>query len=127
MEPMTLSFGGLLSYLHEAIVQINDPRQASNGRRYSLKDAILAAFSVFFMQCESFLEHQRQMASRCGQDNAQTLFGLQQVPTVPQIRNILDQIAAVELFGIFNWVYQALQRGGHLKPYQCLGDHLEDV
>jgi hypothetical protein len=63
------------------------------------------------------------MASRCGQDNAQTLFGLRQVPTVTQIRNILDQIAAVELFGIFNWVDQALQRGGYLKPYQCLGDH----
>ena len=63
METMTLSFGVFLSYLNEGIGQVNDPRQASNGRRYSLKDAVLAAFSVFFMQCESFLEHQHQMQS----------------------------------------------------------------
>ncbi len=54
MEPLPLSFRVLLGYLHQAISRIEDPRQASNGTRYSLKDAILATFSVFFMQCESF-------------------------------------------------------------------------
>ena len=67
MESMPLSFGVLLGYLQQSINQIKDPRQASNGTRYSLSDAILAAFSVFFMQCESFLEHQRQIQSRCHQ------------------------------------------------------------
>jgi hypothetical protein len=52
--------------LHRSIAQAKDPRQKSNEIRYSLKDAILAAFSVFFRQCESFLEHQRQMQSRRG-------------------------------------------------------------
>jgi len=61
MESLPLSFGVLLGHLHQIMTQMNDPRLASNGTRYSLKDAILAAFSVFFMQCESFLEHQRQM------------------------------------------------------------------
>jgi hypothetical protein len=81
----------------------------------------LAAFSVFFMQCESFLEHQRQMQSRRGKDNAQTLFGLVEIPTMPQIRNILDGIVAEKLFAVFGWVYQALQREGHLQPYEYLG------
>jgi len=124
MEPMPLSFGVLLGLLHQVIGQVKDPRRASNGTRYSLKDAVLGAFSVFFMQCESFLEHQRQMQSRQGQDNAQTLFGLVQVPTMRQIRNILDKVAAQDLFTVFAWVYQALQRGGHLRAYQCLGGHL---
>ncbi len=113
MEPMPLSFGVLLGVLHQVIGQVKDPRLASNGTRYSLKDAVLGAFSVFFMQCESFLEHQRQMQSRQGKDNAQTLFGLVQVPTMLQIRNILDKIVAQELFGVFGWVNQALQREGH--------------
>ncbi|MEX0270788.1 hypothetical protein AB3R30_16715 [Leptolyngbyaceae cyanobacterium UHCC 1019] len=104
MEPMPLSFGVLMSYLQQAINRIEDPRQASNGTRYSLSDAILAAFSVFFMQCESFLEHQRQRQSRCGKDNAQTLFGLGRIPTTPQIRNILDQLAATLVFGVFERV-----------------------
>jgi hypothetical protein len=124
MEPLTLSFGVLLAYLHRSISETKDPRQQSNGTRYSLSDAILAAFSVFFMQCESFLEHQRQMQSRRGKDNAQTLFGLLHIPSMPPIRNILDKVAIEQLFGVFGWVYQALHREGYLKPYQCLGGHL---
>jgi hypothetical protein len=124
MEPLPLNFAVLIGYLQRVIAQIDDPRQASNGTRYSLSDAILAGFSVFFMQCESFLEHQRQMQSRRGQDNAQSLFGLDQIPTTAQIRNILDQIAVKQLSAVFEWIYQALRRGGHLKRYHCLGGHL---
>ena len=124
MESLPLSFGLLLSYLQRAISEVDDPRQASNGTRYSLGDGILGAFSVFFMQCESFLEHQRQLQSRRGKDNAQSLFGLGQIPTTAQTCNILDGIAAKRLFGVFDWVYQALQRKRYLEPYHCLGGHL---
>lgn len=44
MASLPLSFGVLLEYLQQAINQIKDPRQVSNGTRYSLSDAILAAF-----------------------------------------------------------------------------------
>jgi hypothetical protein len=121
METMPLSFGVLLGLLDEVIKQMQDPRQKSNGTRYSLRDAILAAFSVFFMQCESFLEHQRQMQSQRGKDNAQALFGVVQIPTMSQIRNILDEIVAEKLYAVFGWVYKALQRQGHLQPYEYLG------
>jgi hypothetical protein len=124
MESLPLSFAVLLSYLHRTIAQVEDPRQASNGTRYRISDAILAGFSVFFLQCESFLEHQRQMHSRHGKDNAQSLFGLEKIPTMAQIRNILDGIAAQQLFGVFEQVYHGLQRTGYLKPFQCLGGHL---
>ncbi|NJL42295.1 MAG: hypothetical protein HC935_00520 [Pseudanabaena sp. SU_2_4] len=43
---------------------------------------------------------------------------------MPQIRNILDGIAARELFRVFDCVYQALEREGHLRAYECLGGHL---
>lgn len=121
MEPMPLSFGALIAYLSRAIGQMSDPRQASNATKYSLKDAVLAAFSVFFMQRESFLDYQRHQQSHHGNSNAQSLFGMMTVPTVPQIRNILDGIPATALSGVFQNVYQALQREGHLKPFQALG------
>ena len=121
MEPMNLSFGALIAYLNRAIAQMEDPRQASNGRKYSLKDAVLAAFSVFFMQSESFLDYQRYLESHHGNSNAQSLFGMIRVPTVPQIRNILDGIPAAALAGVFYCVYQGLKRHGHLKPFQVLG------
>lgn len=121
MEPMRLSFGALIAYLSRAISQMSAPRKASNATKYSLKDAVLAAFSVFFMQSESFLDYQRHQQSHHGNSNAQSLFGMMSVPTVPQICNILDGIPATALSGVFQCVYQALQREGHLKPFQALG------
>ena len=124
MESMSLGFESLLAYLNRAIDQTPDPRQSSNGTRFSLHDLVLGAFSVFFMQCESFLEHQRHQQSHTGHNNGQSLFGLTAVPTAPQIRNVLDKIAVESLFNVFSWVYQALQKGGFLKEYECLGGQL---
>lgn len=107
MEPLPLSFAVLLNYLYQVVQQIDDPRQASNATRYKLSDVIVGAFSVFFMQCESFLEHQRQMRSRRGKDNAQSLFGVEDIPSSPQIRNLLDGVEAVRLFDVFFQVYAA--------------------
>jgi hypothetical protein len=121
MEPRKLSFIALLEYLNRAILGIKDPRLASNATKYNVRDAVLGAFSVFFMQSESFLEHQRQMDSNQGKSNATTLFGMIKVPTVPQIRNIVDGISATSLSSVFNCVYQGLRRDGHLKPFQYLG------
>jgi hypothetical protein len=101
MEPLPLSFEVLLNYVYRAVRAMRDPRQANNATRYSLSDTIVGVFSVFFMQCESFLEHQRQMRSRRGQDIAQSLLGLEQIPSSPQIRNLLDEVAAVGLFKVF--------------------------
>lgn len=118
---MKLSFGVLIAYVSRAILQMQDPRKASNATRYRLSDAVLGAFSVFFMQSESFLEHQRHLESHQGKSNAQALFGMIQIPSVPQIRNILDALPAKGLFGIFHYVYQGLQQGGHLKAFDFLG------
>jgi DDE_Tnp_1-associated len=123
MDPMPLSFETLMAYLNRAISQIKDPRQCSNATQYQLSDVIIGGFSAFFMQCESFLEHQRQMSSRCGQDNAQTLFGLLRVPSDAQIRNVMDAIPASQFSDIFAWIDQALKQAGFLKPYEYLGGH----
>ena len=119
-----LSFSVLLGYLSAAIAGITDPRRASNATRYSLKDIVLGAFSAFFMQSESFLEYQRQLNSRHGRDNAQTLFGLERIPTVEQIRNVLDGVAAESLFKVFEWIYQALKNQGYLSTYEVIGNNL---
>ena len=124
METLPLSFAVLLSYLYQAIEPIADPRQSSNATRYKLSDVILGAFSVFFMPCESFLDHQRHLQSRQGKDNAQSLFGLKAIPSSAQIRNLLDAVAAADLFEVFFKVYGVLQRGGWLQPYQQWNGHL---
>jgi hypothetical protein len=124
VEEQRLSFAVLLGYLHRLIETIPDPREPSNAKRYSLRDIVLGAFSVFYMQCPSFLDHQRHMQSRQGQNNAQRLFGLVEIPTTNQIKNILDGIAVRHLVPIFIWVYQALQSQGTLKSYEVLDGQL---
>ena len=79
MEVNDLSFDGIVRCLNDVIGKINDPRSASNATKYSLREAILGAFAAFFLQNESFLEYQRQLNSRFGRDNAQSLFHLSHI------------------------------------------------
>ena len=124
MQETVLLFGILLGFLNKTVNEIKDPRKKSNATKYKVSDGILAAFAMFFMQCESFLEHQRQMQSRMGKDNAQSIFGLEKIPSDPQTRNILDLIKANSLNKVFEEIYQFLQIGKHLKPYERLGGNL---
>ena len=63
MSDVGLSFSVLQGMLSGVITQLEDPRKPSNAMTFSLKDIVLGAFSLFYMQCPSFLEHQRQMDS----------------------------------------------------------------
>jgi len=121
---MTLSFDSLLVTLEEAINGSPDPRKPSNATRYSLRDIVLGGFSCFFMQHESFLEYQRQLESRQGHNNAASLFGIEQIPSVEQIRNVLDGVAPEPLFCVFCEVFRQLQQAGYLKSFECLGGNL---
>lgn len=119
-----LRFDSLLAILDGVVETISDPRKASNATRYRLRDALLGAFGCFFMQSDSFLDYQRQLNSRSGRDNAQSLFGLEQIPSVEQIRNILDLIAAQGLFGVFVSIYRALEQQGYLQRFEVLERNL---
>ena len=80
-----LSFETLIAELHRVFSRLPNSR-AGNTTSYAIKDAALAAFSVFFTQSPSFLAHQRTMKSAKGRSNAETLFGLDPIPCDNQIR-----------------------------------------
>ncbi len=69
-----------------------DERKPGNNTRYQVEDAMMAAFSIFFTQSESFLDHQRLMKSNKGKDNAESLFSIEKIPCDNQIRNLLDPV-----------------------------------
>lgn len=124
MEPRPLNFSELVQYLREAVAAIVEPRRPSNNQRYALYDLVMSAFMAFFMQSESFLEHQRHLNSRSGRDNAETLFGVSQIPSIEQIRNVLDRIGAQSFSVVFEWVYQGLKQQKYLQGYECLQGNL---
>jgi len=113
----TLSFDRLRSILVATLTQLPEHRTGQN-RVYELADAALGAFAVFFMQSPSFLAHQRDMQRNKGQNNAQSLFDIDQVPSDPQIRNLLDPIAPQHLAPPFWQVFEQLRTGGYLNAYQ---------
>src|SRR5512143_1519857 len=86
-----LSFDRLRSILVATVTHLPDRRTRPN-TIYEMADAALGAIAVFFMQSPSFLAHQRDMQRHKGQNNAQSLFGLDRMPSDPQIRNLLDPV-----------------------------------
>lgn len=50
----------LIEILSEELSDLPDKRTGAN-RQYQVRDTVMAAFSVFFTQSSSFLEHQRLM------------------------------------------------------------------
>jgi hypothetical protein len=111
-----LSFDRLRSILVATVTQLPDYRTRPN-RIYELADVALGAFAVFFMQSPSFLAHQRDMQRSRGQNNAQSLFGIDQVPSDPHIRNLLDPIAPENLAGPYWRIFEQLRGGDYLTAY----------
>jgi hypothetical protein len=112
-----LHFDRLRTILVATVTQLPDPRTGKN-RKYEMADAALGAFAVFFTQSPSFLANQRDMQLNKGQNNAASLFGVDEVPTDPQIRHLLDPVPAGLLAPPFWQVFEELQAGEYLKAYQ---------
>ena len=91
--PRPLNFDHLQTILRQHTADLPDVRKPSPNTRYTVQNAALGAFGIFFMQSPSFLEYQRQLHHRQGQDNAQTLFSVEPIPCDNQIRTLLDPIA----------------------------------
>lgn len=94
-EPFT--FGNLLAHFRSVIKEFPDKRTGDN-TRYSIEDAALGAFSVFFTQSPSFLAFQDAMQKTKGKSNAQTLFEMQQIPCDNHIRDLLDVVHPFYVF-----------------------------
>jgi hypothetical protein len=89
-----------------------------------MEDAALSAFSVFFTQTPSFLAYQRKMADSKGKNNAQSLFGVHQIPSDNQIRNLLDGVAPEQGFPVFEEILQVLDEQGQLDGFRSVSDTL---
>ena len=74
-----------------------------------MADIGLSAFSLFFMQSESFLSHQKRLLEGHGTSNCQTLFGMEKIPTDNHIRTLLDTVSPEALQPCFDQVLEQLQ------------------
>jgi hypothetical protein len=109
--PERFTLDMLLRALKPIFEQLPDHRTGRN-TTYTISDAVLSAFAVFFMQSPSFLAQQQVVQRRQGRNNAQSLFGVAQIPSDNQIRNLLDPLSPERLFPLFDTCWQVLAATG---------------
>ncbi len=112
-----------LETLAETCSRLPDTRTGRN-TQYTMKDIGLAAFSLFFMQCPSFLSFQRELLERQGRSNAHTLFGLHKIPSDNHIRKQLDGVPPNHFHDVFDALIEDLRSKDGLGDLRRLDDRL---
>ena len=113
----SLTFNALMGALHQGLDELPNFRRGKN-TQYTIKDAALGAFSVFYLQASSFLAHQRTLKRQKERSNAESLFGLEHISCDNQNRNLLNPIDAHRVFPLFDIVYQALEQADELADFR---------
>lgn len=116
-------FDTLIKQLANTFTQLPEHRLGRN-TQYEIKDAAIAAFSVFFLQEPSFLAYQRMLEKNKGKNNLNKIFGVEKIPTDPQIRNLLDPISPEELQPFFTEAFGTMEEKGLLKRYESYGGQI---
>jgi len=120
------TYDHLIQLFRQQFEQLPDHRKGKN-ITYKISDAVLGAFSVFFTQSPSFLSHQRQMKRTKGRSNAESLFQIEQIPSDPHIRNLLDPIEARIVYPLFRKVLAKLEQSDYLDAFRFLGSLLISI
>jgi hypothetical protein len=115
-----LSLSSILDRIARVLDAQEDKRRAASCVD-EIRDAGLAAFSVFFTQSASFLGHQRDWQRRKGKSNANSVFSLKKIPTDPQIRNLLDEVEADDLARVYRHLVQSLAEAKVLEQFKVAG------
>ncbi len=114
----SLNLQALMKHFRERWSSLPDHRKPNNNQRYSIADGVLSAFAVFFMQSRSFLAHQRLLQSKKGRNNARSLFQVTEIPSDPQIRNLLDPLSNTQFAVDFWYVLDELKRQQQLLRFR---------
>lgn len=110
----SLRTSSLIKVLRQEFEVAADWRKGPN-KRYELADVALSAFAVFFTQSPSFLAHQRSLQVRQGRCNLESMFGVREVPSDNQIRNVLDGVPWERVNGVYREIFQRLEARGLLE------------
>ena len=116
LPPFTVN--GIVQAIRATFRGLPNTRKGGNNQQFTMKDAGLSAFSVFFTQNPSFLDYQVRMQKERGRNNAASLFGVHKIPCDQQIRNLLDPVAPDAVAPLWFNLVEALDRGGALADYR---------
>ncbi len=85
-----------------------------------MADIGMAACSVFFTQCPSFLSFQRNMEQSRARNHARSRFQVQAIPTDNHLRQTLDSVAPEHLMALFDDLHRAFDEQGLLPAMRAV-------
>ena len=114
-----LSFKALRTSMSEHFSSINDKRQ-QNKCLFSQHDVLMSAFACMYFQDPSLLAFQQRLEQQYQRNNLQSIFGVTDIPSDNQLRDVLDDVSSEAFSGIFKDFYERLRRHKHLEEYAIL-------
>lgn len=121
--PYALTLDDITKQMRRTFGTFVDPRKGKN-TSYTMVDAALSAFSVFFTQSPSFLEYQRRLEQTHGDHNARTLFGVHEIPSDNHLRSLLDATPPAALKPMYAFLFDALTQAGVVDSFRALDSTL---
>lgn len=126
MRPLkSLTLEAMVTVLASTFGEVDDLR-TTDQLRYPLPDTLRSGFAVRFFQHPSLLQFQRAMEQKRRRCNLQTIFGVHEVPSDTQMREILDRVDPESLRGILPQLWEKVRRagwGGRCTPTLPSGQH----
>jgi hypothetical protein len=118
MRPLqSLTLEAMIDVLSTHFAPIPDTRQ-SDRVDYSLHDTLMSGFAMMFFQHPSLLEFQRKMKRRRSRCNLETIFGVHEVPSDTQMREILDGVPVELLRQVLPELFAKVRRVGWATDFK---------
>lgn len=112
MRPLkSLTLEAIIELLATTFGELEDPR-AADQLPYPLRDTVMSGFALMFFQHPSLLQFQRAMQQKRRRCNLQTIFGMHEVPSDTQMREILDGVEPEPLRGLLPQLCEKVRRAG---------------
>jgi len=112
MRPLkSLTLEAIVELLATTFGELEDPRAAEQ-LTYPLHDTLMSGFALMFFQHPSLLQFQRAMQQKRRRCNLQTLFGVHEVPSDTQMREILDGVEPEPLRALLPQLCEKVRRAG---------------
>ena len=112
MRPLkTLTFEAFRDVLATTFAEIadqRDPRRIT----WELPAVLMSAFAMLFFQHASLLEYQRRRQKRTGVSNLERVFGVEEIPSDTQMREILDGVPTEPLRRVLPQIFEQMRRVG---------------
>lgn len=107
-----LNMGAMMATTHNLFANIADHRKRDG--KISLPDALMSGYAMFALKDQSLLHFDNRRHEN--EANFKRVFGIQNIPSDTQMREILDHVDPYLLRPAFSEIFYQLQRGKALEP-----------